>query len=263
MRTKKLFSVALSTALLSVFLFLVLFIRIGVRYHENDVLTQFLTGHHEFTPFTTSLEKPYKITQYLRNVPMEEMDFCSYDARIKVIQAAAETANPLTLTLPFDLTYYRQSGNQKIPAYTLKKGTEIVLTLGENSAVFGYGLTSFPTYKKGWRYAVPFTASDEEPIPTSGSLDVLSQNEYDYYYVRLRDLYRIAATHFRTYPEYHDRVYEMSVRTVLWADWRLFTQMMYDSPDLSLPLFDTADFCLLGGAVLSLTIAILLNKKIA
>ena len=87
MRTKKLFSVALSTTLLSVFLFLVLFIRIGVRYHENDVLTQFLTGHHEFTPFTTSLEKPYKITQYLRNVPMEEMDFSSYDARIKVIQA--------------------------------------------------------------------------------------------------------------------------------------------------------------------------------
>ena len=105
------------------------------------------------------------------------------------------------------------------------------------------------------RYAVPFTASDEEPIPTSGSLDVLSQDEYDYYYVRLRDLYRIAAAHFRTYPEYHDRVYELSVRTVLWADWRLFTQMMYDSPDLSLPLFDTADFCLLGGAVLSLTIA--------
>ena len=145
----------------------------------------------------------------------------------------------------------------------MKKGTEIVLTHGENSAVFGYGLTSFPTYEKGWRYAVPFTASDEEPIPTSGSLDVLSQDEYDYYYVRLRDLYRIAAAHFRTYPEYHDRGYELSVRTVLWADWRLFTQMMYDSPDLSLSLFDTADFCLLGGAVLSLMIAILLSKKIA
>ena len=248
----------------SAFLFLVLFIRIDVRYHENDVLTQFLTGHNEFTPFTTSLDKPHKITQYLRKVPMEEMDFASYDARIKVIQAAAESNSVQKLTLPFDLTYYRRSGDQKIPAYTLKKGTEIALTLGENSAVFGYGLTSFPTYEKGWRYAVPFAVvGEEDSIPIKGSLDVLSQDEYDYYYVRLRDLYRIAAAHFRTYPEYHDRVYELSTRTVLWADWRLFTQMMYDSPDLSLPLFDTADLCLLGGAVLSLTIAILLSKKIA
>ena len=261
MRTKKLFSVALSIALLSVFLFLVLFKRLYARQEENTYILNQITYGKEFTPF--QVDKPNGTNQYLRNVPMEEMDFPAYAVRLSYAIAVDETNSAQTLTLPFDLTYYRQSGNQKIPAYTLKKGTEIVLTLGENSAVFGYGLTSFPTYEKGWRYAVPFTASDEEPIPTSGSLDVLSQDEYDYYYVRLRDLYRIAAAHFRTYPEYHDRVYELSVRTVLWADWRLFTQMMYDSPDLSLSLFDTADFCLLGGAVLSLMIAILLSKKIA
>ena len=262
MRTKKLFSVALSIALLSCFLFLVLFKRLYARQEENTYILNQITYGKEFTPF--QVDKPNGTNQYLRNVSMEEMDFPAYAVRLSYAIAVDETNSAQTLTLPFDLTYYRQSGGQKIPAYTLKKGTEIVLTLGENSAVFGYGLTSFPTYEKGWRYTVPFTvAGKEDSIPIKGSLDVLSQDEYDYYYVRLRDLYRIAAAHFRTYPEYHDRVYELSVRTVLWADWRLFTQMMYDSPDLSLPLFDTADFCLLGGAVLSLTIAILLSKKIA
>ena len=95
--------------------------------------------------------------QYLDGVPMEEMDFPALG--ISPIGRALIGFAPYTVsaTLPKDIVYYREENGIKVPALTLSKGSEISFYITDHTIIpYGYGYLTFPTYERGWRYAVPF-----------------------------------------------------------------------------------------------------------
>ncbi len=100
---------------------------------------------------------------------------------------------PVVVTLSQPLYYYAAPGDTK-PALTLEAGKQYVVYSGymhgaffwEKLWGFGYGLKSWPTYEKGWRYAAPFVPVEEYESACSGTYE-----SPGCYYVGLGDLKRV------------------------------------------------------------------------
>lgn len=126
--------------------------------------------------------------QYIDHVPMEEMDFPA----LKIsIATAALGFDPYTLsvTLPEDIVYYREENGLKVPALTLPKGSEVSFYMTMDSFIpYGYGYLTYPTYERGWRYAVPFEVDGEPYHYLRNENRILSQADEDFYYVKLEDI---------------------------------------------------------------------------
>ena len=203
--------------------------------------------------------------QYIDHVPMEEMNFPALG--ISPIGRALIGFAPYTVsaTLPKDIVYYREENGIKVPALTLSKGSEISFYITDHTIIpYGYGYLTFPTYERGWRYAVPFEVDGENDyLRDWGEESILSQEEADFYYVKLEDIelvYRLLIADRLIAEEIDPREMERRVLTnLLQVDGTLRWSNIYISPDVQAAILSPWNlFAFLIAFLLILAAAILL-----
>ena len=132
--------------------------------------------------------------QYLDGVPMEEIDFRALNFSSETRRGLGFAPYTLQITLTEDLIYYKEVAGIKVPALTLPAGSLISYYMTPaQSSPYGYGYKTYPTYDRNWRYAVPFETGEEGPRWKGEQAHdyILSQEEADFYYVRLEDIERV------------------------------------------------------------------------
>ena len=201
--------------------------------------------------------------QYLDGVPMEEMDFPALGFSM-VIAPLGFDPYTLSVTLPKDIVYYREENGIKVPFLTLSKGSEISFYITDHTIIpYGYGYLTFPTYERGWRYAVPFEVDGENDyLRDWGEESILSQEEADFYYVKLEDIETVYRTLFLTRRESTLDPREMERRVLtnlLQVDGTLRWSNIYISPDVQAAILSPWNlFAFLIAFLLMLSAAILL-----
>lgn len=241
---------------------------------------KFKNGFYSAASPDRPLTNGYKAAEespYIQGVPMEEIDFD--DIRSRYIHTAAALPLPFydfsfLYTLTDDITYYTvENGNMK-PAFTVPKGTEILWFCG--SADYGYGLYSYPTYQKGWRYARPFRTLAELGLENR-SAEKMDGNELDnllngvlseqsYYYVRLDDLKKLSGSIFtqeeiRTNYLYDISSEEAARTTLFWWDDEYYRWGVFCSPDLQKNVWDIGNSILLAAAVICAAAAVIAHLR--
>ena len=202
--------------------------------------------------------------QYLDGVPMEEMDFPALGFSLAIAPLGFDPYT-LSVTLPKDVVYYREENGLKIPALTLLKGSEISFYITDHTIIpYGYGYLTFPTYERGWRYAVPFEVDGENDyLRDWGEESILSQEEADFYYVKLEDIelvYRLLIADRLIAEEIDPREIERRVQSnLLRIDQILQGSNIYISPDMQAAILSPWNlFAFLIAFLLMLAAAILL-----
>lgn len=183
---------------------------------------------------------------YSEKVPMEKINFkkLTYLNGWVLYQPPFDREPVYNLSLPEDITYYTQKNGKFVPTFTVKAGTEVLafpdgmLEPYKDMPTSGYGVYSWPTYWKGWRYARPF-------VP---------ENEYDpdgenYYYVKLADLDNFLVWFFKEGPQseyWMNGVRRLKFGWSIWDGAKLYTlhadqgmwiNGFYQSPDLRNPIW--------------------------
>ena len=202
--------------------------------------------------------------QYLDHVPMEEMDFPALGFSMAIAPLGFDPYT-LSVTLPKDIVYYREENGIKVPALTLSKGSEISFYITDHTIIpYGYGYLTFPTYERGWRYAVPFEVDGEDDyIREWGEESILSQEEADFYYVKLRDIelvYRLLVSNRLVEKGTDPQEIERRVQSnLLRIDQILQGSNIYISPDMQAAILSPWNlFAFLIAFLLILAAAILL-----
>lgn len=201
--------------------------------------------------------------QYLDGVPMEEMDFPALGFSLAIAPLGFDPYT-LSVTLPKDIVYYREENGLKIPALTLLKDSEISFYITDHTIIpYGYGYLTFPTYERGWRYAVPFEVDGENDyLRDWGEESILSQEEADFYYVKLEDIETVYRTLFLTRQESTLDPREMERRVLtnlLQVDGTLRWSNIYISPDVQAAILSPWNlFAFLIAFLLMLAAAVLL-----
>jgi len=114
---------------------------------------------------------------------------------------------------------------------TLEAGKKYIINTNDINS-YKYGIQSWPTYNKGWRFAIPFVEEGNEKLVTKA------------YYVKLKDLYSPLKTikkvvHYQIPKGYNNR------RLLLIKDEMLYKEGCYLSPDLLKPVLDSWSIILL------------------
>ena len=202
--------------------------------------------------------------QYLDGVPMEEMDFPALGFSLAIAPLGFDPYT-LSVTLPKDIVYYREENGLKIPALTLLKGSEISFYITDHTIIpYGYGYLTFPTYERGWRYSVPFELDGKDDyIREWGEESILSQEEADFYYVKLRDIelvYRLLVSNRLVEKGTDPQEIERRVQSnLLRIDQILQGSNIYISPDMQAAILSPWNlFAFLIAFLLILAAAILL-----
>ena len=202
--------------------------------------------------------------QYIDHVPMEEMDFPALGFSMAIAPLGFDPYT-LSVTLPKDIVYYREENGIKVPILTLSKGSEISLYITDHTIIpYGYGYLTFPTYERGWRYAVPFELDGKDDyIREWGEESILSQEEADFYYVKLRDIelvYRLLVSNRLVEKGTDPQEIERRVQSnLLRIDQILQGNNIYISPDMQAAILSPWNlFAFLIAFLLMLAAAILL-----
>ncbi len=202
--------------------------------------------------------------QYLDGVPMEEMDFPALGFSLAIAPLGFDPYT-LSVTLPKDIVYYREENGLKIPALTLLKGSEISFYITDHTIIpYGYGYLTFPTYERGWRYSVPFELDGKDDyIREWGEESILSQEEADFYYVKLRDIelvYRLLVLNRLVEKGTDPQEIERRVQSnLLRIDQILQGNNIYISPDMQAAILSPWNlFAFLIAFLLMLAAAVLL-----
>ncbi len=155
--------------------------------------------------------------QYKEKIPLHEMNMDYFSPYVYMDVPAVE--QKVHFALPEDIVYYREVDGKKEEALVLSKGTLIVY---QQSFC---GPIGFPTYKKGWHYAVPFLP--EKYNSKSGELPA----EYrEYYYVKLSSLEKAAYAWLKACGR--DSKRRETYRLTRYIDYLLYKKGIYLSPDL-------------------------------
>ena len=244
--------------LLGLLLSLGAFLQAGWNDREN--LSQWLT-YAQFDPDENDAPGS---DQYLDGVPMEEMDFPALGFSLAIAPLGFDPYT-LSVTLPKDIVYYREENGLKIPALTLLKGSEISFYITDHTIIpYGYGYLTFPTYERGWRYAVPFELDGKDDyIREWGEESILSQEEADFYYVKLGDIelvYRLLVSNRLVEKGTDPQEIERRVQSnLLRIDQILQGSNIYISPDMQAAILSPWNlFAFLIAFLLILAAAILL-----
>ena len=222
-------------------------VRLVGQWKMADTVKEYLTPE-AFAPAATS----YNADGEYAGLPLEATDFAGFTPLFSSAQTLVfQEGIVREYSLPCDITYYSWDGSDLIPALVLDKGTDVLFfpTEAEGAPLIpaGYGVNSFPGRESGWRYAVPFLAADQPLI--SGQV-LLSQQDWDYYHVRLSDLQAVCSGYWKELEWDYSRqsrrrmgisVRELSTLELLRTDGVLYAAGIYDSPDLSVPLWDKID----------------------
>ena len=202
--------------------------------------------------------------QYIDHVPMEEMDFPALGFSMAIAPLGFDPYT-LSVTLPKDIVYYREENGIKVPILTLSKGSEISLYITDHTIIpYGYGYLMFPTYERGWRYAVPFEVDGEDDyLRDWGEESILSQEEADFYYVKLEDIeliYQLLIADRPIAEEIDPREMERRILiNLLQVDGTLRWSNIYISPDVQAAILSPWNlFAFLIAFLLMLAAAILL-----
>ena len=228
--------------------------------NDRENLSQWLT-YAQFDPDENDAPGS---DQYLDGVPMEEMDFPALGFSLAIAPLGFDPYT-LSVTLPKDIVYYREENGLKIPALTLLKGSEISFYITDHTIIpYGYGYLTFPTYERGWRYAVPFELDGKDDyIREWGEESILSQEEADFYYVKLRDIelvYRLLVSNRLVEKGTDPQEIERRVQSnLLRIDQILQGNNIYISPDMQAAILSPWNlFAFLIAFLLILAAAILL-----
>lgn len=183
----------------------------------GSIVTQRKLQNH-FVPSDTSSAK----SQYRTCSTMEEMDMDAFSPYF-IFAMTAEGRPDIELALPCDVHYYRMENGRRRKAFTMRKGTIVIIP---NVPDPGRGIHSYPSFKKGLRYEKPFNAAD-------GSEDNA------YYYVKLSELEKVSEELFRVSPslEQTRRMQGISRESAVYEITRLIDKVFYTegiflSPDL-------------------------------
>lgn len=236
--------------LLSVFLLAVIGLRIYDQY-EKDVRIFARKERENFSYHTSWLDNSYQEGRPMEEIPFQRIGY------LRGTGFASSNEEDYCCSLPFSVTYYRMEDGKKVPALTLEKGTDVCF-LPATAPVFGYGLISYPTYEKGWRYAVPFYPAGEAPRWPNGK--VLTQEECTFYYVRLSDLEQLSFLLRLPMLKYNDYRRMLKVNRMNPWDYAQYETRQIDaylarcraylSLDLEISLWDWVDTFLLFLAAL-------------
>ena len=228
--------------------------------NDRENLSQWLT-YAQFDPDENDAPGS---DQYLDGVPMEEMDFPALGFSLAIAPLGFDPYT-LSVTLPKDIVYYREENGLKLPALTLLKGSEISFYITDHTIIpYGYGYLTFPTYERGWRYAVPFEVDGENDyLRDWGEESILSQEEADFYYVKLRDIelvYRLLVSNRLVEKGTDPQEIERRVQSnLLRIDQILQGSNIYISPDMQAAILSPWNlFAFLIAFLLMLAAAILL-----
>ena len=151
--------------ILIIFIFTCILIRIGAAIWKNYNLV---------SKFTDNPNEPYQ-----QRIPIAEKDFIDdYIYRLYSPFAVDLVARPNTFVLKQPISYYSAPDDNLEPVLTLDAGkTYMIRTNYTNN--YKYGIQSWPTYKKGWRFVIPFVKEGTEKSVTLA------------YYVKLKDLFNL------------------------------------------------------------------------
>lgn len=231
----------------------------GLRIYQNDqenLVRRYL--YHQFDPDENTAEGS---DQYLDHVPMEEMDFPAFGISGAYAGSVREPYT-ISVTLPEDIVYYREVMGIKVPALTLKKGSEISFYIDFVVWMpYGYGALTFPTYERGWRYAAPFEVDGEPYHYIKGDDLILSQEDTDFYYVKLEDIESIVRLLIiaKNGETIDSRELESLVYTNLYSiDRLLANDNIYLSPDIGGSVFTQWDFIQLAASAGCFLLALIL-----
>lgn len=177
---------------------------------------------------------------------------------------------PTIITLDSPIQYYSQIEDTR-PAFTLEKGEEVLVSSRgialEFSLQIGYGIITLPTQDPQWRYALPLRYADpEKPV------------KEEMYFVRLDDIREFWKESQKVYPDIeryalgyleHENRFELTYKKsdfsdlLLFADWQLYQDKIYVSPNLKWPLWDGWNTALLlsGSALAVCGIVVRKMKK--
>lgn len=190
-----------------------------------------------------------KNEQYAQKIPPEKMDFSQYNQYFLENTALIHPRYNVYVTLPKPIRYYT-SPDDPSPALKLSKGCIVTVlpTNGGFSELRGYGLISYPTYQKGWRYVAPFRTGAEELNP-----NLLNAYTLKSYYVKAEDLETVMRAFYdqnkgmQVSAEQAGMSKQEYICHVTYKVDRVFYQNgVFMSPDLYRPLLDWASWILIS-----------------
>lgn len=176
---------------------------------------------------------------------------------------------PTIVTLDVPIRYYAHPGDTQ-PAFILETGEKVLVSSRgmdwEFSLQVGYGIITLPTQDPQWRYALPLRYADpQRPL-----------NE-EMYFVRLDDIREFWKESQKAYPDIeqyalgyleHENRFELTYKKsqfsdpLLFADWQLYQDKIYVSPNLKWPLWDVWNTVLLvSGSLLAIGRAVIGKMK--
>jgi len=171
---------------------IILLIDVVPKLYENIRLQQ---EYIQFPPELSALSKAF-----IEEVPLHEMDekllyelFNPYFDPWPMVQNPV--LFPYAVITEKEICYYKEPTEKSEVTHMIPAGSMIKWSHPEDTVDYvlagceGYGVISFPTYEKGWRYVKPFVMSDETEMPD------------EMYYVRLEDLEYVFQA-VQKHPEY-------------------------------------------------------------
>lgn len=183
--------------------------------------------------FVLSNRRGFEEEPYALGLPMEDWDLKAYTYRYTFHWDYNK--EECIYTPSRTVTWYTQPDKTSRPAATLKASKNYMAHL--DAPQYGGGFYSWPTYKKGWRYSVPFTTA----------LNTLGAQALEHgkpYYVKLEDLvglYECATPKNQDSLSFQQRF--------LAVDKVLYESGCYISPDLYREVWDIWDTLLALGAM--------------
>ncbi len=225
----------------------ILLLQLGIRLYKN---------HQIINDFSYNAYQQ----QYQRAIPVEEMDFNEYRRYFTKNETAVKLAVNNTASLPGNVRYYIRQDGEMVLSYEIPKGTTVTWTASNTSYSMdaGYGLCSYPTYERGWRYARPFTTVNQNTGAESSS----------YYFVRTEDLERTAQTIIGDNESLQKSMQSRGLSTgdAVIAMTRYVDNIFYDhgvfcSPDLQQPVWRWTDVIWLSLSVAALAAVVCSFRK--
>lgn len=204
--------------ILAALLFLSVIVRIGIIIWENNNLE---------SKFIINSDEPYQ-----EQIPISKEDFIDdYIYRLYSPFAEAPIVMPNDFVLKQSISYYSEPDDNLEPLLTLDAGKTYMIRIFDTRN-YKYGIKSWPTYEKGWRFVIPFFERGYEKLDASA------------YYVKLKDLYSPLMSIMKEINYSMPKGYDHR-RILLNNDEMLYAKGFYMSPDLQKPVFDGWNIILL------------------
>ena len=237
------------------------------------VLVVFMVLHvYEIKEYNDDFTNSFEITEYqfdgYRNqIPMDEMD--KTELNNAVGHAVAVGNLKVEFTLGKDIYYYAEPDKNSEVVHVLKKGDVLINLCTSHSHYSDERFCSFPTYERGWRYALPVLRVDSQ------NHDLVwhaNSQEEAYAYISLDDVKYLYTSFLNAYCDIMEEIGNIVTKEqrkntsyVFLYDELLYDRGIYLSPDLYKSYWDTTltkVTCVVAFCVLMIILLEVIRKKI-